>query len=273
MKNKCCVLRLSLWNKKDPILKERYFGLTGNQGNHGEDVKEFYYYLDSTPTHAYMKMLYKYPQQPYPYQWLIEENKRRSKTDPEFELIDTGIFDEDNYFDVFIEYAKNDPEDILIKITICNRSLQDALLNVLPTVWFRNTWDWGYDSYKPNIFASTPGCIEIMHQDLGHYFFYCTDKPEWLFTENKSNNKKLYNAECETGYFKDGVNNYVVNGDLSAVNPEQRGTKASANYDLFIQGGQTKIITLRLSNTDNKNPFGDFDSIFQKRKTGSGYFL
>ena len=265
-------MRLSLWNKKDPILKERYFGLTGNQGNHGEDVKEFYYYLDSTPTHAYMKMLYKYPQQPFPYQWLIEENNRRGKTDPEFELIDTGIFNEDQYFDVFIEYAKNNPEDILIKITICNRSLQDASLNVLPTIWFRNTWDWGYDSYKPNIFISTPGCIDIVHENQGHYFFYCQDKPECLFTDNESNNKKLYNAENETGFFKDGINNYIVNGDLSAVNPEQKGTKASANYDLFIKGGQTKTITLRLTNTENKNPFDDFDLIFEMRKKEADIF-
>jgi hypothetical protein len=263
---------IALWNKRDPILKERYFGLTGNQGNHGEDVKEYYYYLDNTPSHSYMKMLYKYPQQPYPYQWLIDENIRRGKTDPEFELIDTGIFNEDQYFDVFIEYAKNNPEDILIKFTICNRSLNDAPLNVLPTLWFRNTWDWGYDSYKPNIFSSTPGCIDIVHENHGHYFFYFQDNPQWLFTHNESNNKKLYNAGNETGFFKDGINNYVVNEELSAVNPEQEGTKASANYDLIIKGGQTKIITFRLTNTENKNPFADFDSIFEQRKKEADIF-
>jgi Glycosyl hydrolase family 63 C-terminal domain len=263
---------LALWNKQDPILKERYFGLTGNQGNHGEDVKELYYYLDSTPTHAYMKMLYKYPQQPYPYLWLIEENSRRSKTDPEFELIDTGIFNDDNYFDVFIEYAKNNPEDILIKITICNRSSQDAALNVLPTLWFRNTWDWGYDSYKPNISLTTRDTVEIVHETHGKYFFYNEDKPEWLFTDNASNNKKLYNVENKNGFYKDGINNYVVNRELSSVNPEHKGTKASANYDLFIKTNQSKIIRLRLSGTENKNPFSDFDAIFEARKKEADIF-
>ncbi len=263
--NQFLCFALAFWNKKDPILKERYFGLTGNQGNHGEDVKELYYYLDNTPTHSYMKMLYKYPQQPYPYQWLIEENGRRSKTDPEFELIDTGIFNEDNYFDIFIEYAKNNPEDILIKITICNRSSQDAAINVLPTLWFRNTWDWGYDSYKPNISLSAQGSVEIVHETHGRYFFYYPDKPEWLFADNESNNKRLYNAENKNRFLKDGINNCVVNGDLSAVNPEHSGTKASANYDLFIKSNQSKIITLRLSATENKNPFGDFEAIFDVR--------
>jgi Glycosyl hydrolase family 63 C-terminal domain len=263
---------LAFWNKKDPILKERYFGLTGNQGNHGEDVKEYYYYLDSTPTHAYMKMLYKYPQQPYPYQWLIEENKRRSKTDPEFELIDTGIFNEDNYFDIFIEYAKNNPEDILIKITICNRSLQDAPLNVLPTLWFRNTWIWGYDEYKPGLSVGNTGQINIQHRKYGEYFFYCDGNPELLFTENESNNKKLYGVEVEKGYFKDGINNFIVQGDASSVNPEKTGTKAAANYELLVKAGLTKVIRLRLSGIENKDAFRDFDSIFEKRKQEADLF-
>src|SRR5450432_1190565 len=161
---------LALWNEKDPILKERLFGLTGNEGNHGEDVKEYYYYLDSTPAHSYMKMLYKYPQQDYPYQRLIDENKRRSKTDPEFELIDTGIFNEDHYFDVFIEYVKNSPEDILIRISIFNRSSWDAPLNVLPTIWFRNTWIWGYDDYKPELSAGGADYIRTHHEKNGDYF-------------------------------------------------------------------------------------------------------
>ncbi len=263
---------IALWNKKDPILKERYFGLTGNQGNHGEDVKEYYYYLDNIPTHSYMKMLYKYPQQPYPYQWLIEENSRRSKTDPEFELIDTGIFNEDNYFDVFIEYAKNSPEDILIKITICNRSLQDATLNVLPSLWFRNTWDWGYDSYKPALSVSTPGCIDIIHEKFGHYYFYFQESPELLFTDNISNNKKLYNVENKPGYFKDGINNYIIQGESSAVNPEMKGTKSALNYNLTVKGNHSKIITLRLSGEENKNPFADFDQIFDLRKKEADIF-
>jgi hypothetical protein len=154
---------LAFWNKRDPIIKERYFGLTGNQGNHGEDVKEYYYYLDNTPSHAYMKMLYKYPQSIYPYQELIDENSRRGKNVPEYELIDTGIFDEDRYFDVFIEYAKVDCEDLLIQITIHNRSTEEAAMNVLPTIWFRNTWAWGYDDYKPNLRSDNPSYINIIH--------------------------------------------------------------------------------------------------------------
>ncbi len=263
---------IALWNKKDPILKERYFGLTGNEGNHGEDVKEYYYYLDNIPSHAYMKMLYKYPQQPYPYQLLIDENNRRGKTDPEFELIDTGIFNEDHYFDVFVEYAKNDPEDVLIKISIFNRSSQDAAINVLPTLWFRNTWSWGYDSYKPNISISSPGSFDIVHKNFGYYFFYFLDNPELLFTENETNNKKLYNVENGDGYFKDGINSHIVSGESAAVNPGLKGTKASLNYDLLIKGNESKIITLRLSATENKNPFTDFDSIFEMRKKEADIF-
>jgi hypothetical protein len=256
---------LSFWNKKDPILKERYFGLTVNQGNHGEDVKECYYYLDNTPSHAYMKMLYKYPQAAYPYQLLIDENYHRGKTDPEFELIDTGIFDEDDYFDVFIEYAKNNPEDILIKITVANRSAQNAPLNVLPTIWFRNTWIWGYDAYKPRLSASGNQCINIIHEYHGNYFLYCRDYPELLFADNESNNKKLYGMEGEGGYFKDGINDYIVNGKSAAVNAEMRGTKASANYDLLIKAGESKSIKLRLTNQETEDPFTDFDAIFELR--------
>jgi len=263
---------LSFWNKKDPILKERYFGLTGNQGNHGEDVKEYYYYLDSTPSHAYMKMLYKYPQMPFPYQQLIDENNRRGKMETEYELIDTGIFNEDHYFDIFIEYAKNDPEDILIKISICNRSPEDASLHVLPTLWFRNTWDWGYDPYKPALAASGSGTVHIRHENHGDYFFYCKDNPEWLFTDNETNVKKLYSAENKTGFFKDGVNNYIIHGESSAVNPEKKGTKAAANFNVLIKGGQTKIITLRLTNTRNNSPFADFDAIFDLRKKEADIF-
>ncbi|HXB30504.1 MAG TPA: hypothetical protein VNW49_11830, partial [Puia sp.] len=263
---------IALWNKKDPILKERYFGLTGNEGNHGEDVKEYYYYLDNIPTHAYMKMLYKYPQQPYPYQLLMDENNRRGKTDPEYELIDTGIFNEDHYFDVFVEYAKNDPEDVLIKISIFNRSSQDAAINVLPTLWFRNTWSWGYDSYKPIISISSPGSFDIVHKNFGYYFFYFLDNPELLFTENETNNKKLYNIENGDGYFKDGINNHIVSGESAAVNSGLKGTKASLNYDLLIKGNESKIIILRLSAIENKNPFTDFDSIFEMRKKEADIF-
>jgi hypothetical protein len=263
---------VALWNKKDPILKERYFGLTGNQGNHGEDVKELYYYLDSVPSHAYMKMLYKYPHSVYPYQHLLDENSRRGKTDPEFELIDTGIFNDDHYFDVFIEYAKNDPEDILIKITLCNRSPQGASVRVLPTIWFRNSWDWGYDSYKPEISSSAPGCLTIEHQQKGNYFLYCQDNPVLLFTENESNNHKLYGAGSPAGYFKDGINNFIVEGDKSAVNPAMKGTKAAADYDIHVQGGGSAVISLRLSARENKNPFTDFSAIFDLRKQEADIF-
>jgi hypothetical protein len=263
---------LSLWNKKDPILKERYFGLTGNQGNHGEDVKEYYYYLDSTPSHAYMKMLYKYPQTVFPYQQIIDENNRRGKSDPEFELLDTGIFNEDHYFDVFIEYAKSDPEDILIKITVHNRSELDSSLNVLPTIWFRNTWNWGKDAYKPDLSISSPVGIKVHHEKQGNYFLYCQNSPELLFTDNESNNKKLYGVESEVGYFKDGINNYVVQGDPSAINGKMTGTKAAANYDIIIKGGGFETITLRLTNTENKNPFENFDSIIENRKREADIF-
>jgi hypothetical protein len=239
---------IALWNKKDPILKERYFGLTGNEGNHGEDVKECYYYLDSTPTHSYMKMLYKYPHSEFPYQQLIDENKKRGKNEPEFELLDTGIFNQDHYFDIFIEYAKNDPEDILIKITIFNRSSEETSLNILPTIWFRNTWAWGYDSYKPVLTISDPSSIHISHQKYGNYFLYCDGSPELVFTDNENNNEKLYAVKGLPGYFKDGVNNYIVQGDLS-VNPSMSGTKATANYDVVIAGGRSAIIALRLSKT------------------------
>ena len=246
---------LSLWNKRDPILKERYFGLTGNEGNHGEDVKEYYYYLDSTPTHSYMKMLYKYPQAVFPYQQLIDENNRRGKGDPEYELMDTGIFDEDHYFDVFIEYAKNEPEDLLIKITVFNRSKLDAPLHVLPTGWFRNTWIWGNDDYKPEILALDTQGVQLRHKQLGNYFFYCDGGPELIFTDNESNNRKLYGSDQETGYFKDGINNYIVQGEKDAINPQKKGTKISANYDMLIKAGESQTIALRLSNKQYENPF------------------
>jgi len=257
---------LSFWNKKDPCLKERYFGLTQSQGNHGEDVKECYYYLDNTPTHSYMKMLYKYPQGPYPYQDLIDENSRRGKTDPEFELMDTGIFSANNYFDVFIEYAKNDPEDILINISIFNRSSQDAPLNVLPTIWFRNTWSGGYDDYKPSLSIAGKQRIDIVHKKYGRFFLYFQDNPELLFAENESNNHRLYGVKQGQGYFKDGINNYIVLGESTAINHNRYGTKASANYDIFIKSGSSSSITLRLTKQEITNPFQDFGNIFALRK-------
>src|SRR6185312_766581 len=176
---------VELWNKKDPIIKERYFGLSNPEGNHGEDVKELYYYLDNTPAHSYQKMLYKYPQNEYPYALLVDENKRRTRNDPEFELIDTGIFNQDEYFDVFIEYARNAPDDILVKITVCNRGSQEAALNVLPTIWFRNTWAWGYDDYRPELSADSHGVIEVYHKDLGQFWLNGEGSPELLFCDNE----------------------------------------------------------------------------------------
>ena len=237
---------LALWNKKDPILKERYFGLTGDEGNHGEDVKEYYYYLDNTPSHDYMKMLYKYPQREFPYKQLVEGNRRRSKRDMEFELIDTGIFNDDHYFDVFIEYAKNDPEDILIRISVHNRGQQDASINVLPTIWFRNTWSWGYDSYKPTLSTLGQTCIMAEHTAFGNYFFDCSDNPEFPFTENETNTKRLNGVDGSGKYFKDGINNFIVQGDTDAICNDHRGTKACANNDIGIKAGQSYSIRRRL---------------------------
>ena len=256
---------LALWNKKDPIIKERYFGLTGNEGNHGEDVKELYYYLDSTPTHSYMKMLYKYPQSEYPYAKLVDENKKRDKTQPEFELIDTGIFDDNKYFDVFVEYAKAAPNDILIKITACNRGNEDASVHILPTIWFRNTWAWGYDDYKPQMMSSNNGDIIISHKDLGNFTLYSENTTGLLFCDNESNNKKLYGAEISSPYCKDGINEFLVNGNESAININGRGTKAAFDFDVNVKAGDSITLSLRLTQEGIDNAFDDFDNIFKKR--------
>src|SRR6201996_9586877 len=254
---------VALWNKKDPILKERYFGLSNPEGNHGEDVKELYYYLDNTPTHSYMKMLYKYTQQAYPYAWLVDENKRRGKNDMEFELIDTGILNNDEYFDVFIEYAKNAEDDILIKITVWNRGKQDCSLNVLPTVWFRNTWDWGYDSYVPELTADSHGVIEIYHEDLGQLWLNGEGSPELLVCNNETNTKRPYNYDDGRQYYKDGINDHLING-AGTDNTKQPGTKAGINFNLDIKAGQCSVARLRLSK-NAKNGFDDFDAIFNAR--------
>lgn len=254
---------VALWNKKDPIIKERYFGLSNPEGNHGEDVKELYYYLDCTPAHSYQRMLYKYPQSAYPYAWLVDENKRRGRNDPEFELIDTGVFDQDAYFDVFIEYAKNDPDDLLIKITVHNRGDADAALNVLPTVWFRNTWDWGYDPYKPELMADSHGVIEIFHRDLGQYWLNAEGEPELLFCDNETNSKRLYDFDDGRIYYKDGINDHLVHG-ADTVNSKKTGTKAAVNFDVDVPAGKNVILRLRLSKNAS-NGFNDFDAIFSAR--------
>jgi hypothetical protein len=262
---------LALWNGRDPILKERMFGLTGNEGNHGEDAKELYYYLDSTPTHSYMKMLYKYPQREFPYSWLVEENRRRGKGQPEFELLDTGIFDDDRYFDVFVEYAKAGPEDILALITVHNRGPEAAIVHVLPQVWFRNTWAWGYNGHKPEIKLGRKGELELRHAELGARRMYCEDASEFLFCENETNARRLYGVDSQ-GYFKDGITDYIVNGNHDAVNPAATGTKAAAYYELNVPAGQSRQIRLRLTNETLTRPFADFDKIFKQRQQEADEF-
>jgi hypothetical protein len=261
---------IALWNGKDPVLKERYFGLTNEEGNHGEDVKELYYYLDNTPTHSYMRMLYKYPQKEFPYRGLIEENKRRSRNDPEFEIIDTSIFDDDKYFDVFVEYAKQSTEDILVKISVINRGNENAILHLLPTVWFRNTWSWGYDNAEPRLNATSHGVIEAWHQQLGQHWLFCEGSPSLLFCNNQNNNEKLYKSENHTLYCKDGINDYIIHG-AQTINPEKEGTKAAAHYELNIGAGEMKIVRLRLSANGGAG-FNDFDSIMDARKNEADLF-
>ena len=257
---------LAFWNKKDAIIKERLFGLTGSDGNHGEDVKELYYYLDATPSHSYMKMLYKYPQTAFPYDWLINENKHRTKAQPEFELIDTGIFNNNNYFDVFIEYAKADVTDILIKITVHNRGNQDADLQILPTIWFRNTWVWGDDNSKPQMMSTDNGSITISHKDLGNYYLYTDKSSPFLFCDNETNNEKLYQSANTGTFYKDGINEYIVHGNHQAINTNANGTKAAANYDVTVKANSSVIIKLRLSTHNTFTPFEDFDTVFETRQ-------
>ncbi len=256
---------LSFWNGRDPILKERYFGLTGREGNHGEDVKEYYYYLDNTPDHSYMKMLYKYSQIEFPYKKLIDENKKRGKFDPEYELIDSGIFDEDKYFDIFIEYCKNEAEDILIRITVYNRGKQKAEINIIPQIWFRNTWSWGYDDYKPKISLNKNRVILAEHKDLGDYKLYFENSCDFLFCENETNIKKLYGADNPKGYFKDGINDYIINNKKDVINPQKYGTKAAVNYKIAVLNEQPGTIRLRLTKSSFKNAFEDFDKIFEDK--------
>src|SRR6266436_1585415 len=220
---------LALWNGRDAILKERPFGLTGNEGNHGEDVKECYFYLDSTPTHSYMKYLYKYPQAAFPYSQLVEENRRRDKHSPEFELMDTGVFADNRYFDVVVEYAKDAPEDILARITVTNHGPDRAELHLLPTIWFRNTWSWGNDGERP-VLRKESGAehgIELEHANLGRRSLACEGATEPPFTENETNLQRLYGSPNGSPYVKDGINEYVVHGAYDAVNPRQVGTKAA----------------------------------------------
>ncbi len=267
---------LALWNGKDPILKERLFGLTNSEGNHGEDVKEYYFYLDSTPTHSYMKYLYKYPQNTYPYDDLIKTNQRRGRDGWEYELLDTGIFNDDRYFDVMVEYAKATPTDILIQISAANRGSEPAELHVLPTLWFRNTWTWWTDQPKPSLRqmpAQNTVTIETSHAELGDFLLHCDGNPRLLFTENDTNNERIFGRPNTTPYVKDGINDYVVSGRQEAVNPSQTGTKAAAHYQLDIGAGETAIIRLRLINTSPRTPFGrQFDQIVEQRRREADEF-
>ncbi len=244
---------LALWNGADPILKERLFGLTNSEGNHGEDVKEYYFYMDSTPTHSYMKYLYKYPQAPFPYADLVATNRQRSKLEPEYELIDTGVFEQNRYFDVYVEYAKQSPEDMLVHISIVNRGDLSASLHVLPTLWFRNTWSWSEGAVKPllkQVDARGDGyAIEAVHPTLGTRYLYCEGAEQLLFTENETNAERLYGSPNPSPYVKDGVNDFIVYGNTEAVNPDRVGTKASSHYRLEIGPGETRVIRLRLNTT------------------------
>jgi hypothetical protein len=265
-------LSLALWNGKDPILKERLFGLTNAEGNHGEDVKEVYYYLDATPTNSYLKMLYKYPQREFPYARLAEANAQRGREEMEFELLDTGIFDDDRYFDVFVEYAKAAPDDILMRVTIHNRGPEAATIHVLPHLWFRNTWSWEKDHPKPKLRAVRGGsAVVVEHEEMGTFEFYpgpLADGnilPEVLFTENETNARRVCGEENAAGYFKDAFHEYLVGGNKDAVNPRRTGTKMAVHYELEIPAGGSQEIKLRLARKSEVKPFADFDEIFSKR--------
>ncbi len=266
---------VAMWNGRDPILKERLFGLTGPEGNHGEDVKEQYFYLDSTPTHSYMKGLYKYPQAPFPYDQLVRENARRTRLDPEYEILDTGVFDQDKYFDVFVEYAKNAPDDILIRITVCNRGPDAATIHLLPTLWARNSWIWGClhegCEMKPHMAWTGPATVDADHVSLGKFRLVAEQhgkQPEVLFTENETNNERLFNSPNFARFVKDAFHRYVVQGEIDAVNPAGVGTKAAMRYMLDIPPGGQAVVRLRLFPQEAAlaQPFGrEFDAIFQAR--------
>ncbi|MFC5874130.1 hypothetical protein SAMN05443633_105247 [Chryseobacterium arachidis] len=266
------VFSFGFWNKKDKMVKERFFGLTNGQGNHGEDVKEYFYYLDSTPTHSYMKMLYKYPQNAFPYEDLIKTNTTRTKEETEYELIDTGIFDQNEYFDLFIEYAKESPSDILVKLTIINKSENEAPLVILPTVWFRNTWNWGYDEYKPQMSSDDANVINVHHKDLEIRNIYAKESEKVLFCDNETHNERLYQCPSRSRFKKDGINDFVMNGNSQAINPKDFGTKASFFINENFKPKETKTFEFRISDKSLKKPFKDFDDIFTSRQNEADEF-
>ena len=262
---------LALWNGRDPILKERLFGLTGHEGNHGEDVKELYYFLDSTPTHSFMKMLYKYPQAEYPYAELVAENDRRNKSEGEFELFDTGIFDDDRYFDVFAEYAKVESQDVLIRLTAHNRGPDAAEIHLLPQIWFRNTWAWGRDDRRPLLRATRGDAIVATHHELGTFRLYSDGSPQYLFCNNETNERRIHRRETP-GFFKDGINDHVVSGDAKAVDPGQEGTKAAAWHRFELAPGESVGVRLRLTPKELTRPFESFDRVFSARQQEADEF-
>ena len=235
---------LALWNGCDPIVKERLFGLTNSESNHGEDVKEYYFYLDSTPTHSYMKYLYKYPQAAFPYEDLVRTSRSRGRHEMEYELIDTGVFRANRYFDVVVEYAKASPEDILIRITAHNRGPEAAELHLLPTLWFRNQWSCHPRLPRPSLARLDAGVIEAVERELGRRYLYCQPGASLLFTENETNTLRIFGEPNQSPYVKDGINNYVVHGRSEAVNPEMKGTKAAVHYRLAIGPGDSKVVCL-----------------------------
>jgi len=276
---------LALWNGKDPIIKERLFGLTNSEGNHGEDVKEYYFYLDSTPTHSYLKYLYKYPQAAYPYDQLVSTNRNRSRQEAEYELLNTGVFDQNRYFDVFVEYAKESPEDILIQISVHNRGPEAAEIHLLPTLWFRNRWSWGRENPRPTLeaLAGPAGVVRASEADLGERYLYCDGKAALLFTENETNARKLFGGENRTPFVKDAINNVIVHGQARAVNPKQTGTKAAAHYRVTVPAGKCEVVRLRLSTVapdalttaygPGQGAFGKhFDGIIQARRQEADEF-
>ena len=256
---------LAMWNGRDPILKERLFGLTNSEGNHGEDVKEYYFYVDSTPTHSYMKYLYKYPQREFPYRDLVETNGRRTRDEFEYELLDTGVFDDDRYFDVFVEYAKGDPEDVLIRITAHNRGPEAAELHLLPTLWFRNTWSGEEGQPKPKLAKTSAGAVVASHPILVNYTFECEGDADLLFTENETNASRLWGQSNPTPFVKDAFHEYLIAGKKDAVNPECTGTKAAAHYRLQIPAGGHQSVRLRLRANPGVDAFSDFDKVFTDR--------
>ncbi|MEL7086114.1 MAG: glucosidase, partial [Cyanobacteria bacterium J06597_1] len=272
---------IALWNGNDPILKERIFGLTGNQGNHGEDVKEYYFYLDSTPTHSYMKGLYKYPHAEFPYADLERENRERGREAMEYELLDTGVFDDNRYFDVQVEYAKASVDDILVRISVTNRGPEPHSLHLLPTLWFRNTWSWQEGADKP-VLKGEPQLegdgvqvVYASHPTLGQRWLYCHNVEQLLFTENETNVRHLFGGDNASPYVKDGIHRYAIEGDSEAINPDRVGTKVSPLYRLEIPAGATQTVQLRLSDrSDLPQPFGDeFDAVFQTRLAEADQFF